>query len=149
MWERLDRKYGDPTKLTDVVINTIQNFKSIKEGENRKLLKFITVVEDGYRDLQRLGLEAEITTTSSVSIIERKLPNDIKKEWSKIVCSNAEPINRSNRFPSLLTFLLDQRKIIEYETAELRATNQTVNALYCSTPEDYLGCGEQRFNEPS
>ena len=66
MWERLDRKYGDPTKITDVVINTIQNFKSIKEGENRKLLEFITVVEDGYRDLQRLGLEAEITTTNGL-----------------------------------------------------------------------------------
>ena len=131
MWERLDRKYGDPTKITDVVINAIQNFKSdsIKEGENRKLLEFITVVEDGYRDLQRVGLEAEITTTSSVSIIERMLPNDIKKEWSKIVCFSVEPINRSNRFPSLLTFLLDQRKIIEYETAELRATNQTVRGL--------------------
>ena len=66
---------------------------------------------------------------SPVSIIERKLPNDIKKEWSNIVCSSVEPINRSNRFPSLLTFLLDQRKIIEYETAELRATGSTVKGL--------------------
>ena len=126
MWARLDRKYGDPTKITDVVINAIQNFKPIREGENRKLLEFITVVEDGYRDLKRLGLEAEITTTSSVSVIERKLPNDIKKEWSKIVCSSVELVDKSNKFPSLLAFLLDQRKIIEYETAELRVTNPTV-----------------------
>ena len=80
MWERPDRKYGDPTKITDVVINVIQNFKPINEGENRKLFEFITVVVDSYRDLQRLGLEAEITTTNSVSIIERKQPDDIKKE---------------------------------------------------------------------
>ena len=123
---RLDRKYGDPTKITDVVINAIQNFRPIREGENRKLLEFITVVEDGYRGLKRLGLEAEITTTSSVSVIERKLPNDIKKESSKIVCSSVEPVDKSNKFPALLTFLLDQRKIIEYETSDLRATSQTV-----------------------
>jgi len=81
MWAQLDSKYGDPTKITDIVINAIQNFRPIREGENRKLLEFITVVEDGYRDLKWLGLEAEIMMTSSVSIIERKLPNDIKKEW--------------------------------------------------------------------
>ena len=123
MWARLDEKYGDPTKITDVVINAIQNCKPIKEGESRKLLEFITTVEDGYRDLKRLGLQSEITTTSSVSIIERKLPNDIKKEWSKIVCSTT--IDKSDKFSNLLTFLLEQRKIIEYETSELRATNQS------------------------
>lgn len=124
MWERLDRKYEDPTKIMDVVINAIQNFRPIREGESRKLLEFITVVEDGYRDLKRLGLEAEITTTSSVSIIERKLPNDIKKEWSKIVCSSTDPVDKSNKFPALLKFLQDQRKIIEYETSDLRSASQ-------------------------
>ena len=38
MWARLDRKYGDPTNLTDAVINAIQNFRPIREGENWKLL---------------------------------------------------------------------------------------------------------------
>ena len=123
---RLDRKYRGPTNITDVVIKATQNFRPIRLRENRKLLEFITVVEDGYRDLKRLGLEAEITTTSSVSIIERKLPNDIKKEWSKIVCSSVEPVDKSNKFPALLTSLLNQRKIIEYETSDLRATSQTV-----------------------
>ena len=110
------QKIRRPDKITDVVINAIQNFRPIREGENRKLREFITVVEHGYRDLKRLGLEAEITTTSSVSIIERKLPNDIKKEWSKIVCSSVQSVDKSNKFPVLLAFLLDQRKIIEYET---------------------------------
>ena len=33
----------------------------------------------------RLGLEKEITTTSSVSIIEKRLPADIRREWSRLV----------------------------------------------------------------
>ena len=80
MWKRLDEKYGDPAKVADVVIDSIQSVKTIKEGENKKLITFINIVEDGYRDLQKLGLEKEITTTSSVSVIEKKLPADMRKE---------------------------------------------------------------------
>ena len=79
MWKRLDEKYGDPAKVADVVMCAIQNMKPIREGENKKFVEFINVIDDGCRDLRRLGLEKEITTTSSVSIIERKLPNDVKK----------------------------------------------------------------------
>ena len=148
MWARLDEKYGDPTKITDVVINAIQNCKPIKEGESRKLLEFITTVEDGYRDLKRLGLQSEITTTSSVSIIERKLPNDIKKEWSKIVCSTT--IDKSDKFSNLLTFLLEQRKIIEYETSELRATNQSTEEAtnYVSATEKATNSEGKRSTSP-
>ena len=77
MWKRLDEKYGDPAKLTDAIINTIQDIRPIEEGENERLIVLINAVEDGYKDLKKLGLEREITTTSSVSIIERKLPANI------------------------------------------------------------------------
>ena len=36
MWKRLDEKYGDPAKLTDVIINTIQDIRPSKEGENKR-----------------------------------------------------------------------------------------------------------------
>ena len=80
MWKRFDEKYGDPAKLTDTIINTIQDISPIKEGENKRFIQFVDAVEDGYKDLKRLGLEREITTTSSVSIIERKLTANIKRE---------------------------------------------------------------------
>ena len=79
MWKRLDEKYGDPAKLTDAIINTIQDIRPIKEGENKRFIEFVDAVEDGYKDLKRLGLERQVTTTSSVSIIERKLPANIKR----------------------------------------------------------------------
>ena len=88
MWKRLDEKYGDPTKVVDVIMNAIQNTRNIRDGEKNRLIELINVVEDGYRDLKRLGLEKEITTTSSVSVIEKKLPTDVKKEWAKFVSSD-------------------------------------------------------------
>ena len=54
--------------------------RNIRDGENNRLIKLINVIEDGYQDLKRLGLGKEITTTSSVSVIEQKLPTGVKKE---------------------------------------------------------------------
>ena len=76
----LDEKYSDPAKVTDVIISEIQNFKSTKNGDNYKFLEFISMIENAYRDLCRLGLEHEITTTSLIGIIEKKLPENIKDE---------------------------------------------------------------------
>ena len=127
MWTRLDDKYGEPTKVTDVFINAIQNFKTIQKGETKKLLDFITVVEDGYRDLKRSGLEPEIMTTSAVSAIEKKLPKYIKRDWIKIVC---------NKFPLLLKFLLDQKKIIEYKISDVRFTGQITKRMVHHATDD-------------
>jgi len=122
MWKRLDEKYGDPAKVADVIMCAIQNMRPIREGESKKFVELINVIDDGYRDLKRLGLEKEITTTSSVSIIERKLPNDAKREWAKLVSSEHSPVDKRDKFPSLLRFLLEQKQAIEYENAELRSS---------------------------
>ena len=123
MWKRLDEKYGDHAKVADVVMYSIQNIKPIREGENKKFIEFINVIDNGYRDLRGLGLEKDITTTSSVGIIERKLPNDVKREWAKLVSSEHSPVDKRDRFPSLLRFLLEQKQAIEYENAELRSNS--------------------------
>ena len=73
MWKRLDEKYGDPAKVADVIIDGMRRTRFIREGEEKRFVEFAEIVEDGYRGLRRLGLESEITTTSSVSIIEKKL----------------------------------------------------------------------------
>ncbi|XP_078370325.1 uncharacterized protein LOC144654092 [Oculina patagonica] len=120
MWKRLDEIYGDPTKVADVIINDIRRVKAVKEGENKRFVELVNIIEDGHRDLRRLGLESEIRTTSSVSIIKRKLPTDIRKEWAKLLSSEPSPVDRTNKFPSLLQFLLTQKRAIEYDSAELR-----------------------------
>ena len=139
MWKRLDEKYGDPAKVVDVIMNGIQNTRNIKDGENRRLIEFINIIEDGYRDLKRLGLEKEITTTSSVSIIEKKLPTDLKREWSKLVTCESSTIDKTDKFPSLLRFLLDQKQAIEYENSDLRTTGndfKTRGSAYYSEKDD-------------
>lgn len=60
----------------------------------------------------RLGLEKEITTTSSVSIIEKRLPADIRREWERFVSPGSCGVNTKNQFPGLLKFLLNQKREI-------------------------------------
>ena len=105
--------------IVDVIMNSIQATRVITEGQSKKLLDFINIIENGYRDLQRLGLEKEITTTSSVSMIEKKLPADLKREWARLVSCADSNIDKTDKFPSLLRFLLDQKSAIEYENSEL------------------------------
>ena len=33
MWKRLDEKYGDATKVVDVIMNAIQNKRNIRDDE--------------------------------------------------------------------------------------------------------------------
>ena len=101
-----------------------------------RLIELINVVEDGYRNLKRLGLEKEITTTSSVSMIEKKLLTDVKKEWAKFVSSDHSTVDKTDKFPSLLKFLLNQKRAIEYENAELRNDSQVKGFAHLSEKND-------------
>ena len=127
IWKRLDEKFGDLSKLADIVVNDIKRLKCIREGDNKGIISLVDIIERGYRDLELLGLEKEISNTGTVSLIEEKLPRDIRREWSKEVNKRGSSVDIRNKFPALLQFLQDQRKIIEYEYSELRYSTNEIN----------------------
>eukprot|EP00794_Sanderia_malayensis_P021205 gene21205-23287_t len=126
MWKRLDEKYGRTSKLADVVMFDIKRLRVVKEGDDRRFIELVETVEKGYRDLLRVGIEREISNTSTVSIIEEKLPRDIRREWSREVNKANSKVEESNKFPYLLEFLLEQKQIIEYKSMSFRAGATTV-----------------------
>ena len=115
-WSRLDARYGRPSKMVDVVMNDVKNLEVVKEGNDEAFIKLIDVVESACRDLLMVKMEAEISNSSCVSLIEEKLPEDIKRQWCKCAVK-IDNAGGSNCFPELLTFLNEQRKIIEYNTS--------------------------------
>ena len=147
MWKRLHEKYGDPAKVADVTIDGIRRTRIIREGEEKRSVEFVEIVE-GYRDLKRLGLESEITTTSSVSIIEKKLPADIRHKWAVIVSADNSTGDKTNKFPSLLKFLCNQGGAIEYETASLRVPAGPVKAvIHHTTAREEIDMKGQRMTQ--
>ena len=106
MWKRLDEKYGKPSKLADVVMYDIKKLRAIRERDDKVFIYLVDVVEKGCRDLLRVGIEREISNTSTVSIIEEKLPKDIRREWSR-------EVNRTNQIKAVTscsTHKIDQQE---------------------------------------
>ena len=123
IWKRLDEKFGDPSKLADMVINDVRKIRCVREGDIKGFINLVETTERGYRDLALLGLEKEISNTGSVSMIEERLPRDIRREWSKKAMQDGSTVDVTDKFPALMKFLLEQRKIIEYEYSDLRNSN--------------------------
>ena len=123
MWKCLDEKYGDPSKLIDMVLNDVRKIKFINAGEDKKFIDLVDIIERGYRDLSLLGIEKEISNTGTVSLVEERIPKDIRREWSRRVNKEDSDVNLYDKFPYFIRFLREQKRIIEYESSEIRGNS--------------------------
>ena len=114
MLTRLDEKFGDPSKLVDVIVSKILKFRKMEVGDDKQIIEFIDMLEYGYRDLKSLGMEMEISNANVVSIIESKLPRSVALEWFKEIHKSESKVVKSNKFPSLLEFLRVEGRVLEY-----------------------------------
>ena len=80
MWSRLDDKYGRIPKLIDAVMLDIEQLRAVADGD-KKFVEFVDLIEKCHRDLQRIGMEREISNSAIVARIDKKLPPSIKSLW--------------------------------------------------------------------
>lgn len=64
-------------------------------------------MEFGYWDLVRIGLEKELIIISLVSIIEKRLFVDIRKDWVKFVSYYISLVDKKDKFLSFYKFLFN------------------------------------------
>ena len=83
MLERLDRKYADPGKIVKCIVFEIRKFRKL-DDDTVLLIKFVNVLESGFRDLSGLGLSHEIRNANVVALIESKLPRILQLEWYRL-----------------------------------------------------------------
>ena len=55
-----------------------------------------------------------------VSMIKLKLPKHLALHWFRLVYSAESKVDKTNKFPYLLEFLITERNALEYGMAELR-----------------------------
>ena len=60
MWKHLNKKYGQPSKLADIVVLDIKNLKAVRDGDDQAFLDLVNIVERGYYDLARIKVESEV-----------------------------------------------------------------------------------------
>ena len=120
IWKRLDAKFGQPSMLIDIVMNDIKQIRSISDGDMKGFIEFVEIIEKGYVDLSRLSLQREMSNAVTVSMLEEKIPGVIKREWSKEVNKADSSIDMFDKFPGFMKFLLEQKRILEYEIMSLQ-----------------------------
>ena len=120
LWQRLDLKYGNTRKYIDTVLSDISK---LSKGDGMATLNMINMVEKSYRDLVRIGSQTEMSNSFMISMIERKLPEQMRIEWVKLVAEQG--VTDSHLvFQLLMDFLAKWRKIIEYDAASIRKTSE-------------------------
>ena len=80
IWKRLDEKYGNESKLVDLIMYDIKRLKVNKDDYNINALKLINIVEKAHRDLRAIGREGEISNAAIVAMLEEKLPKKIEDD---------------------------------------------------------------------
>ena len=133
MWKRLDDRYAEPSKVIDVIMNEIKKLPSLGENCIPEFILMVDVVERAFRDLERLGLEGEVSNASTVCSIEEKLPLNERLLWSNKVKTDIGFCK--NKFPDLLEFLLERKDIFEYALSDLRSSDQDPMGKVCYTEQ--------------
>ena len=134
IWDRLDKRFGQPSLLIDIIMEEIRSIGYMKEENTEEFIRVVNIIEKGYTDLRRLKSEMEISNSITVSMLEVRLPPMIKREWSKEVNKCGCRIDPYDKFPYFMEFLKEQRTILEYEMANLR--------LYTVSRENYAHVNE-------
>ena len=111
LWQRLDEKYGNVRKYVDLVLSELSK---VSKGDGSATLLMIKTVEKSYRDLERIGAELEMSNAYIIALIEKKLPEEMRLDWVKLIAEKGEVDSRKT------FFLARWRRVIEYDAAAIR-----------------------------
>ena len=116
LWVRLDKKYGNEGKHVDAILEDIARGP---RGDGKSTLIMINTIEKAYRDLERMGCAAEMRNGTIISMIEKKLPDEIRFEWLKLIAEKNDA-KADEKFSMLIKLLKRWRNMIEYDQAAIR-----------------------------
>ena len=121
IWERLDMRYGNVQKLVDLILNDIKELP-IGKGDDITTISMIQTIETAHQDLVRMNCETEMSNSTIISEIEKRMPSKMKDEWASLVTKDAATtLPTAQRFEELLKLLGDWRRKLEYLNASLRS----------------------------
>ena len=80
--ERLESFFGDPTKVVACSLKEINSQRDIVDGDYVTLLSYSDILETNFNRLTSLSLQHEISNTSSMKLILKKFPRNIREKLS-------------------------------------------------------------------
>lgn len=129
VWKYLDQNYGDPRVVSDTITSDLEKFKVIQPGEDNRFCEFVNLVRRSYNILKEIKRPQDIDNTHIISLIERKLPQEDQRVWSRC-------LNHQKKEPSmslLLEWLEEEMSARMRSGAGIRkpsAVKHSVHAVY-------------------
>ena len=111
IWDRLKDKYGDEEQIVNSVVKEIQHV-NIKPNSDQSLVDFVNTLEKGVQDLTAIGMDKEIATSHTVTLIEDKLPRRVMMKWLEVP-KDQIPKTGYDKFMKLIDHLKLERKLLE------------------------------------
>ena len=136
VWNRLEEKYGQPSKLIDSVLFELHEMKQLTDIDMKGMEKFATVIESAQTDLQRVGLEHELSNAYVINELEKKLPPKVRREWSLLVQGDSSLESSEERFKVFADFIMVQRRAVEYGNSKVRTDNGDSKVIDDSSGKD-------------
>ena len=99
--KRLERCYADPKKVISCVMKEVLSVSLISDGDYKNLIYYSLILENNYNRLCSLGLEHEISNTSSMSAILKKFPRLVGEKWSEFLCS----LDHADKIKPIIAFI--------------------------------------------
>ena len=144
--KRLERFYGDPVKVISCVMKEVLSFPLINCGEYKHLIAYSLTLENNFNRLVSLGLEHEMSNTSSMGSILKRFPRSVVEKWNEFLCT----LDRSAKmkpFAYFIKWLETQREVWERMVSS-EAGNRTPSVHFGdvssrSDKRSCFSCGEE------
>ena len=121
IWKRLELKYGNTRRLVEAILRDVKMMQ-IEGDEIVDALEMIDVVEKAHLDLEAIGEEEELYNATIISLIEERMPTEMRSEWVKRVAGE-QHLRSQGKFHALLELLKNWRYRLEYLNDTMRATS--------------------------
>ena len=129
IWERLDERFGNQSRLVDNILAEVRAIEHCRD-DDELTLNMIKTVERCYNELKSMKREGEMNNTTIISMIEGKMTSEMGSEWIKAVTKKG--VNHDDKFTYLKALFDEWRSRIEYKIANIRA-------MSCPPPPRILG----------
>ncbi|CAB4043044.1 Hypothetical predicted protein [Paramuricea clavata] len=72
-WEKLDREYGDPRIVSDVLLSDLEKVKPVDEFDYAHFVQYHALIEKIFSMLTKLNRLGDLDNTTTLSAMEKKL----------------------------------------------------------------------------
>ena len=144
--KRLKLYYGDPRKVIECAMKEVLSPKDICLGDYKALLLYVDVLEKNYNRLKSMGIEHEMSNTTTMSQILRKFPRTVSEKWIEHLSLQENSV-KTKPFPEFIVWLIKMRYIWEQMLTVDSKTNSDASTFFsCFTCG---GEGHKHFECPS